>query len=91
MSQLENLDREEMSDKGQENGSCNRTACQAPGARWYNHGSHAWYCGRCRRMIEFDAVNYRNWKRDHEPNCGHPMFETREMFEERGVTEVHPE
>ncbi|MDG4721171.1 hypothetical protein [Thalassospira aquimaris] len=35
--------------------------------------------------IEFDPVNYRNWKLEHQLDCGHPMFETREMMDEREV------
>lgn len=70
-------------DKGKEGGSCNRSLCQDPGAIWYNHGSHAWYCPSCRDTIEFDSFNLAHWRRDFEPKCGHPMFETREMMEKR--------
>lgn len=38
-------------DKGQFMGSCNRTACQAPGADWYNRGTFAYYCEQCARLI----------------------------------------
>lgn len=69
--------------KGQENGSCNRTRCQAPNAVWFNHGSHAWYCADCRRDIEFDPVNKRGWNNDFLPKVGHPMFETRAMMTAR--------
>lgn len=70
-------------DKGCESGSCNRTLCQAPGAIWYNHGSYAWYCADCRRDIEFDSFNKRDWDKNHLPRKGHPMFETRAMMVER--------
>ncbi len=70
-------------DKGMENGSCNRTRCQSPGAIWYNHGSHAWYCPDCRRDIQFDLFNLRHWEREWQPRVGHPMFETREMMNAR--------
>lgn len=40
-------------DKGLRNGSCNRTACQAPGATWYNLSTRAWYCGECAGMINW--------------------------------------
>lgn len=74
-------------DKGCENGSCNRTLCQAPNARWYNHGSYSWYCDDCRETIQFDHVNLAGWKRDFEPKCGHPMFETREeMSARKGIS-----
>lgn len=35
------------SDKGQLNGSCNRTACQAPHALWFNTSTRAYYCAQC--------------------------------------------
>ena len=70
-------------DKGQEGGSCNRTLCQASRAIWYNHGSHSWYCADCRTDIEFDSFNWRDWQTNHKPTCGHPMFETRKMIEDR--------
>lgn len=28
-------------------GLCNRKACRAPGATWYNSGSYAYYCPSC--------------------------------------------
>lgn len=67
-------------DKGKEGGSCNRTRCQAPSAVWYNHGSYAWYCADCRRDIQFDTFNLRNWEAEWQHRVGHPMFETREMI-----------
>ena len=70
-------------DKGLEGGSCNRTRCQASPARWYNHGSHSWYCDDCRRDIEFDPCNHKDWELNYKPKCGHPMFETREMMDQR--------
>lgn len=70
-------------DKGKEGGSCNRTLCQDSPANWFNHGSYSWYCASCRRDIEFDRFNLRNWQQNHQPKCGHPMFETREMMDER--------
>ena len=33
--------------KGVRGGNCNRAACQAPGANWYNKGSLSWYCEDC--------------------------------------------
>lgn len=69
--------------KGIEGGACNRQRCQAEPAVWFNHGSYAWYCDDCRRQIQFDPVNYRNWQINHQPECQHPMFETREMMTER--------
>ncbi len=72
-------------DKGKEGGSCNRRRCQASPALWYNHGSFKWYCGHCRRDIEFDSFNLRDWESNYRPKLGHPMFETREMMTARGV------
>jgi len=74
-------------DKGHESGSCNRTHCQDSPARWWNHGSRSWYCDNCRKEIEFDEVNYRDWLLNFRPKHGHPMFETREMMNKRGETE----
>ncbi|MDX0267662.1 hypothetical protein GOC13_07440 [Sinorhizobium meliloti] len=70
-------------DKGKEGGSCNRTRCQCAPARWYNHGPYAWYCDDCRDQI-YDAVGQRHWARDF-PNVEHPMFETREMMDNRAA------
>lgn len=46
--------------KGRFGGLCNRTACQAPGATWFNHSTRAYYCASCAKQIneasEFDAV-----------------------------------
>lgn len=39
------------SDKGLKFGSCNRTACQAPGANYYNHTMHAYYCKECALLL----------------------------------------
>lgn len=70
-------------DKGLEGGSCNRTRCQASPARWFNHGSRHWYCEDCRRDIENDPVNKRDWAANFRPLVDHSMFETREMMEKR--------
>lgn len=37
--------------KGKFQGNCNRTACQAPGATWYNHSTRLYYCEICAGMI----------------------------------------
>lgn len=72
--------------KGKEGGACNRGRCQAEPALWFNHGSYAWYCADCRKAIEFDPFNHRNWIEKWRPQCGHPMFETREMMTARGAS-----
>lgn len=33
--------------KGKYGGNCNRTACQKPGAVWYNHSTREHYCSSC--------------------------------------------
>lgn len=46
-------------DKGLLGGSCNRTACQAPGATWVHADSGAHYCRSC-------ALEINRWaRRDH--------------------------
>lgn len=68
-------------DKGQEDGSCNRTLCQDFPANWYNHGSMSWYCRSC--MMDLVLANDRDWQRDFYPRLKHPMFETRKMMDDR--------
>lgn len=41
--------------KGKHGGSCNRSACQAPGAMFYNKSTRAYYCYACAKAI--NAVN----------------------------------
>ena len=62
--------------KGQENGACNRTACQCEPALWYNHGSMSWYCEECK--IDIDRANP-----GADIVLGKPMFETRAMMDAR--------
>ncbi len=38
-------------DKGDFKGSCNRTACQKPGAIFYNHSTRLYYCPDCADLI----------------------------------------
>lgn len=37
--------------KGVQGGNCNRTACQKPGATWFNRCTQAYYCRSCARLI----------------------------------------
>ena len=74
-------------DKGAKHGSCNRSSCQEAGANWYNHGSYAWYCESCKDQI-YDAWGRQNWAVNFS-EIRHPQFETVEMMEKRGVTDVH--
>ncbi len=36
---------------GELGGPCNRRACRAPDARWYNQSTRAHYCERCAREL----------------------------------------
>lgn len=38
-------------DKGKKGGSCNRTACQAAGAHFFNKSTKAYYCAACAKDI----------------------------------------
>ena len=69
--------------KGLEGGACNRQSCQTEPANYYNHGSHAWYCWDCANSIGNDVVNHLNWMSNHYPQCQHPMFEDRQMMNNR--------
>jgi hypothetical protein len=77
------IDAPEKPNKGQEGGACNRRACQAEPALWWNHGSHSWYCEDCKQDIGGDIVNMWEWDTRWLPTCGHPQFETREMMDAR--------
>lgn len=44
-------------DKGKRLGSCNVTACQRPGAFWYNKVMDAWYCTGCAREINYHPLD----------------------------------
>lgn len=50
---------DEKPDKGQKGGSCNRRACQAPGAMWFNHYTDKYYCQDCARLI--NRANPEGW------------------------------
>lgn len=63
------LDQPLKKDKGEYDGSCNRQACQDPGATWYNHGTQKYYCWRCARDLNTDPFN----RRDAERLFGHPL------------------
>jgi hypothetical protein len=54
--------------KGKQGGNCNRTACQAPGATYYNPYTYAYYCPACARMLN-DVWQYQPsmTKRCHIP------------------------
>lgn len=50
-------------DKGFWNGHCNRSQCLRPGAKWYNFGSHSYYCEPCADMLSSDSFNKRDAER----------------------------
>jgi hypothetical protein len=56
-------------DKGLKGGSCNRTACQAPGAMWFNHSTRAYYCQWCARLINESCRND-----DYVKGLGHDLL-----------------
>lgn len=37
--------------KGKQGGNCNVTACQKPGATWWNTSTRAYYCAHCANEI----------------------------------------
>ncbi len=55
--------------KGQRGGNCNRTACQQPGAHWYNPYTYAYYCAPCARELNecWQADNAANTRRGLAP------------------------
>jgi len=69
---MDNLqtDKPELEGKGEKGKLCNRTACQAPGAYWYNHSTQAFYCGTCADLINQDKFN----RADAERLYGHPLL-----------------
>ena len=58
-------------DKGKMNGSCNRRACQAPGATWFNKYMDAHYCEPCAA-----AINHANRDLEIGPLCVPPSTPT---------------
>lgn len=38
-------------DKGELNGHCNRQACLAPGASWFNRSTRRYYCAKCAALL----------------------------------------
>jgi hypothetical protein len=54
-------------DKGKPGGSCNRVACQASGAVYYNRSTRRYYCPECAARINAGGVGL-----DGSPLCLHP-------------------
>jgi hypothetical protein len=81
-------------DKGQFNGSCNRTACQAPHAIWWNRGSHSHYCARCKTILDF-ANRHEAMQLFHGPLCvpaksesGYTLFCAPEGCEDKSIMNI---
>ena len=55
--------------KGLKGENCNRTACQAPGAYWYNHSTQAYYCRTCA-----DLINRANRHDSFVRDLGHDLL-----------------
>jgi len=56
------LDQPEKPDKGHFNGSCNRRACQAPGATFWNPSTRAHYCRSCAGKINHANPEFPEWR-----------------------------
>lgn len=44
---------EQLTPKGVKNGRCNVTACQKPGANYFNKSTKKYYCAECAREINW--------------------------------------
>lgn len=67
--------------KGAKGELCNRTACQAPGAYWYNHSTQAYYCGTCADLINGDNANFKD---SFLESLGHPLLTLDPDFADKG-------
>lgn len=56
---LEQERRQRIALKGKKDGNCNVTACQKPGATWWNASTRAYYCPHC-------AAEINRWSRHDE-------------------------
>jgi len=56
-------------DKGLKNGSCNVTACQEPGAIYFNKSTKKYYCRNCA-----DAINWPGGREDCMALYGVPLL-----------------
>lgn len=57
--------------KGVKGQLCNRSACQSPGAYWFNHSTRAYYCGTCADLINRDSQRFQD---DYLKSLGHPLL-----------------
>ena len=63
------ITKEDLPGKGEKGQRCNRSACQAPGAYWYNHSTQAYYCKTCSELINSECRND-----EYVRNLGHPLL-----------------
>ena len=74
--------------KGQFDGNCNRTACQAPlvrhgiGENWWNSSTQAYYCTSCARLLNresqrFEAIEICTYQTDPSSRPAYPYDQTR--------------
>lgn len=64
-------------DKGKRLGSCNVTACQRPGAYWYNKVMNAWYCTSCAREINYRPLDDGSYLCSLDEKARQEYFEIR--------------
>lgn len=66
--------------KGTYLGNCNLTACQRPGATWWNFGSRSWYCRSCALMLNRENARWV------QQDIGRPV-----LCEDRSIYLEYPE
>ena len=57
------------SEKGKKRGRCNVTACQSPGANYYNKSTKKYYCRHCA-----DQINWPGGRADVMALYGAPLL-----------------
>jgi hypothetical protein len=71
-------------DKGDFQGSCNRSACLRPGASWYNHSTQKYYCQSCAIWLNTDDYN----RHDAMQMFGHDLC-TEGKYDEGKYRKLH--
>jgi hypothetical protein len=66
-----NISKPNLPGKGEKGQRCNRSACQLPGAYWYNHSTMKHYCGTCADLINADGGKFRD---SFLESLGHPLL-----------------
>lgn len=77
---MDNLDtnKADLPGKGVKGERCNRSACQAEGAYWYNHSTQKHYCGTCA-----DIINGANSRDSYVIDLGHPLLTLEPEFADK--------